>query len=61
MAAPIPLPTRLLSPLFSPAELECYKVTMFDPLSPTGPLGARLLLAAALLAGLWLVVIWAMQ
>ncbi len=32
---------------------------MFDPLSPTGALGARLLLAAALLAGLWLVVAWA--
>ncbi len=34
---------------------------MLDPLSPTGPLGARLLLAAALLAGLWLVVAWAMR
>ena len=34
---------------------------MIDPLSPTGPLGARLALAAALLAGLWLVVAWAMQ
>ena len=44
---------------FSPAELECYKVTMLDPLSPTGALGARLLLAASLLAALWLVVAWA--
>jgi len=46
---------------FSLAQLECYKVTMLDPLSPTGALGTRLLLAAALLAGLWLVVAWAMQ
>ena len=34
---------------------------MLDPMSPTGSLGARLLLVAALLAGLWLVVFWAMR
>ena len=34
---------------------------MIDPLSPLAPLGARLRLAALLLAALWLVVAWAMQ
>jgi hypothetical protein len=33
---------------------------MIDPLAPTAGAGARLLLAAALLALLWLVVLWAL-
>ncbi len=34
---------------------------MIDPLSPLAPLGARLTLAALLLAALWLVVAWAIR
>jgi hypothetical protein len=34
---------------------------MIDPLSPTAPVGARLLLAAVLLVALGLVVVWALQ
>jgi len=33
---------------------------MIDPLAPTAGAGARLLLAAALLALLWAVVLWAL-
>jgi hypothetical protein len=47
--------------LFPGRQLECYKVTMTDPLSPTGSLGARLLLAALLLAALWALVAWVLR
>lgn len=40
--------------------MECYTVTMINPLSPTAGAGSRLLLAAAVLAGVWLVAVWAM-
>ena len=47
-------------PRFAVAVLECYTVTMSNPLSPTASAGARLILAAALLAAVWLSVLWAM-
>jgi hypothetical protein len=40
--------------------MQRYTVTMIDPLSPTAGAGARLLLAASVLAVLWLAVLWAL-
>ncbi len=39
--------------------LECYTVTMIDPLAPTSGIGARLLLAGGILCAVWLAVYWA--
>lgn len=47
---------RVLFPL---ADLECYTITVIDPLSPTAGAPARLILAAAVLAAVWLAVYWA--
>jgi hypothetical protein len=40
--------------------MERYKVTMHDPLAPTAGIGARLVLVAALVSGVWLAVAWAL-
>jgi hypothetical protein len=40
--------------------VQCYTVTMIDPLSPTAGAAARLLLAAMLLAMVWAAVVWAL-
>ena len=40
--------------------MQCYTVTMIDPLSPTAGAAARLVLAAAMLTLLWLAVLWAL-
>ena len=46
--------------LFPPANRQCYTVTVTDPLAPTAGLASRLLLAAGLIALLWLAVAWAL-
>jgi hypothetical protein len=40
--------------------MQCYKVTMIDPLAPTAGVGARLILAAVLVVCVWLTVAWAL-
>jgi hypothetical protein len=40
--------------------MECYKVTMLDPLAPTAGVVARLALAGAALIGVWSAVGWAL-
>jgi hypothetical protein len=52
--------------LFPIRDLECYIVTMVNPLSPhpLSPIagtGSRLILAGAVLAVVWLTVIWALS
>ena len=39
--------------------MQRYKVTMIDPLAPTASAAARLILAGAKLAVIWLAVAWA--
>ncbi len=49
----------LTSP-FPIRALECYIVTMTNPLSPTAGALSRLMLASVVLAVVWLAVAWAM-
>jgi len=50
---------ELLSRLFPRGPVQCYIITMLDPLAPTAGIGARLLLAAGAVACMWLAVAWA--
>ena len=45
---------------FAPHELECYTVTMANPLSPTASAVSRLILAGVVLGMMWLTVFWAL-
>jgi hypothetical protein len=54
------------SPLFPAQVLECYIVTMANPLSshplsPAAGVGSRLVLAGAVLTMVWLAVLWALS
>lgn len=58
--------TNVVAAPFSVADVQCYIVTMVNPLSPhplspAAGAGARLLLAAAVLAVVWLAVVWALS
>ena len=41
--------------------MQCYKVTMLDPLNPTAGLFPRLAQAGGLVAVVWLAVAWALS
>ncbi len=45
---------------FPPDAMQCYTVSMIDPLTPIAGVSARLVLAGILVACLWLTVAWAL-
>lgn len=53
-------PRRPWKDPFPIRELECYTITMTNPLSPTSGVAARLVLVAAVLSLVWLAVMWAL-